>query len=146
MKFNAALSKKVSEFKNVDVRAFVSPKAVMKRCCRCKKTTDECHCLKPSPLLNVKERQSIVFTKSWLLGWATDDDDSDADTVSLSASSSEEQSEAEESFTFPEVGDRERFNDATLPSEDSDAEEEDDVDVLNTSFVFPDFTDDEQTK
>ena len=142
MKFDAALSRKVSAYKKVDVRAFVSPKAIMKKCCRCKKPTDECHCFKPSPLLNIKERQSIVFTKSWLLGWETDGDDSDADTVILSASS-EEESSAEESFVFPEVGDHERFNDATLLSEDS---EEEDDDVLNKSFVFPDLTEDEQTE
>jgi hypothetical protein len=49
----------------------------------------------------------------------------------MEESSSEEESDSEQSFVFPEVDDRERFNDATLVS-DEEVEGDDDLD---TAFV-----------
>ena len=106
------------------VKAFVSPKAIAKRCGRCKKINLSCKCLQPSPLLNRKERSFVVATKSWLLGWMTDDDED--------SSSEEESDAAEESFVFPEVDDRDRFKDATLVS---DEEDEEDVHLQDLGFV-----------
>ena len=128
--------KKLAAYKSVDVRAFVSPKSIAKKCRICKQLNLTCSCLKPSPLLSRKERSAIVLTKSWLLGWIEEDVESDsntdADTVSILASSCEEESEAEQSFVFPEVDDRERFNDSTLVSD----EEGDEIMAdLDSAFV-----------
>ena len=129
-------AQKLSAYKSADVKALVSAKPIAKRCRLCKKINLSCNCLKTSPLLNRWEKSLVVVAKSWLLGWLSDemedvdtDADSDADTVILSASSSEEESEAEESFVFPEVGDRERFEDSTLVSDEEGDED------LDTAFV-----------
>ena len=102
--------------------AFVSPKAIVKRCRSCKKLNVDCSCLKLSPLLNRKERSFVVVAKSWLLGWLTDEEEE---------SSSEEESEAEQSFVFPEVDDRELFKDTTLVLDEELEEDED----LETAFI-----------
>ena len=96
----------------VDVHAFVSPCKVLKRCPRCKLTVS-CQCLKPSPLLSKKEQKSIVYSKSWLIGWCEGEEDSSEDEHSTSHEETEvEESGADESFVFSEPG-------KSLPVEES---------------------------